>query len=73
MVSSMYDVKIDYIENPRNERFQNELEVSNQGLKNIGFNPIYLNKGLIKDIHDLSLSLTDSFDSSIVLNSPKWK
>ncbi len=72
IISSSYKVNIDYVANPRKELAKNELEVSNQGLTSLGFNPILLNNHLIDDIQVLAKSSTSRFNKSNVLNSPSW-
>ena len=68
IISSSYNAKIDYVANPRKELAKNELEVSNQGLTSLGFNPILLNNHLIDDIQVLAKSSTSRFNKSNVLN-----
>ena len=72
IISEQYGSDIDYLDNPRKELAENELEVSNDGLKSLGFQPILLNKGLIEDIELLAKSTQDNFNKNNVLNSPSW-
>ena len=72
IISEQYGSDIDYLDNPRKELAENELEVSNDGLKSLGFQPILLNKGLIEDIELLAKSTQDNFNKKNVLNSPSW-
>ena len=50
MISAKTGVDMTFLDNPRKELAENELEVSNQGLVNLGFNPTLLNEGLVDDI-----------------------
>jgi UDP-sulfoquinovose synthase len=50
---------------------ENELEVSNHGLRSLGFEPIKLSDKLIEDVQQVAKQ-SDRFDQSKVLNSPKW-
>ncbi len=72
LVSKLYKVKIKKIKNPRKELAKNELEVSNEGLKSIGFNPILLSNNLINEINFLAKDLSKNFNKKHILNSPKW-
>jgi UDP-sulfoquinovose synthase len=42
-----------FLENPRNEPAQNELEVSNAGLSALGFSPKLINEGLLAEIGEV--------------------
>ena len=50
LVSSKTGSQIQFVENPRKEKSQNDLYVENIGLKSLGFNPKLLNDSLIDDI-----------------------
>jgi len=51
---------------------KNDLEVSNDGLKSLGFQPITLNNNLIDDIRLLANTTKANFNKENVLNSPLW-
>lgn len=72
MISKKYGSKISYINNPRKELAENELEVSNQGLTSLGFKPILLNDGLIDDIHSVAKYFKNTFNKDKILTSPNW-
>ena len=72
MISRKTGVDIAFLDNPRKELAENELEVSNQGLVNLGFSPTYLDQGLIEDIMVVAESTTGRFNSANVNTSPKW-
>jgi len=72
LVGKLFGVEVENVPNPRKELAENELEVENEGLKGLGFNPITLNDSLIQDVKDLAEHCKDKFDQSKVLNSPKW-
>lgn len=73
LVSSITNVGISYIENPRNELPTNKLEVTNEGLISLGFEPIRLTNALIDDVSRIAHAVSNRFDKSKILNSPKWK
>ena len=70
--SKSYNGNIKYIDNPRKELSKNELEVNNQGLKSLGFNPITLSNSLIDDIKFVALKMKSNFKKENILTSPKW-
>ena len=72
IISDQYGSKINYLKNPRKELEKNDLEVSNDGLKSIGFQPITLNNNLIDDIRLLANTTKANFNKENVLNSPLW-
>ncbi|MGB0797698.1 MAG: NAD-dependent epimerase/dehydratase family protein [Planktomarina sp.] len=63
---------IQFVENPRKELAENELEVSNAGLVSLGFEPIKLNEGLVDDVRFISEKTRENFNKDNVLSSPKW-
>ena len=64
--------EIQTLENPRKELRENELEVSNEGLVSLGFEPTFLSDGLIDDVRVLSEQTRHNFAAENVLSSPKW-
>ncbi len=72
IISDQYGSKINYLKNPRKELEKNDLEVSNDGLKSLGFQPITLNNNLIDDIRLLANTTKANFNKENVLNSPLW-
>ena len=72
MVAEMYSVEVSEIENPRKELAVNELEVQNDGLRSLGFEPILLSDGLVDDVKTLASSFSTRINPSKILNSPKW-
>lgn len=72
ILKDKYGAEVSLVENPRNELADNELEVSNEGLKSLGFDPITLNDELIEDVKIIAEQLEKNFRPEIVLNSPKW-
>lgn len=72
IIVTQYGGEVAYIENPRKELAENELEVSNLGLVSLGFKPILLDKSLVDDVHVIASMYNQNFDSNLVLNSPVW-
>ena len=71
-VAGLYRGLVSYVDNPRKELAENELAVSNQGLKSLGFKPILLDDGLLDDVKFIAESMKDNLNQSNILSSPKW-
>lgn len=63
---------VEYVNNPRKELAENDLDVSNSGLVSLGFNPITLNAALIEDVRAIAESAAANFRKRNVMNSPRW-
>jgi len=50
MIADKTNAKIEYVNNPRNEAAENELDVENQRLLGLGLNPITLEEGLLEEV-----------------------
>ena len=73
IVSKKFKGKIVNYENPRVELKENELDVSNEGFKSLGFKPKLLSDELLNDVSFLNIKNSATFDASKVLNSPNWR
>lgn len=71
IIEAQYGASIEFKDNPRKELPENELAVSNLGLRSLGFEPVTLNEGLINDVKAIA-ALSEKFDPSRVMTSPKW-
>lgn len=49
-VAKMTEAEVRYYDNPRNEDPKNDLKFSNEGLLNLGLNPITLDEGLLDEV-----------------------
>ncbi len=72
LISKKFNVNIDYLENPRKELAENDLEVSNKGFMNLGFKPKLLSDGLVEDVKFIANETKESFNKKNVNNSPSW-
>ena len=70
LISEKYGSNINYVENPRKELAENDLEVSNAGLKSLGFEPITLSESLIDDVKFIAEK--GNVKKENILTSPKW-
>ena len=73
IIKEKYDAEIEFVDNPRNEASENELEVHNEGLVSLGFRPIFLNDKLIDDVEHIAEECSNKLKKENILNSPKWK
>lgn len=64
--------KISYKDNPRKELAENDLDVSNAGLKSLGFEPILLDIDLVKDVTAIAFLCKENFKLQNIMSSPKW-
>lgn len=54
MISSRTGIGIEYVANPRNEASENDLHVRNEGLLDLGLEPITLARGLMEEVVDIA-------------------
>lgn len=73
MVSEKTGVPINYQENPRKERAENDLMVENQGLQSLGFTPTLLKENLVDDAFAMAVKYKENIDPSVIDATPyKW-
>lgn len=72
ILGSSYDCKVDFLKNPRKELAENELEVSNAGLRSLGFEPITLTDSLIEDVKFIAEEFKSKINPENINNSPDW-
>lgn len=72
ILGSSYDCKVDSLKNPRKELAENELEVSNAGLRSLGFEPITLTDSLIEDVKFIAEEFKSKINPENINNSPDW-
>ena len=72
IISKQYGAAIRFHDNPRKELSENDLEVDNQGLRSLGFEPIKLNAGLINDVQYIASQMKNNLKKENILSSPKW-
>lgn len=73
LVSEKTDAKIEFIENPRNEASENELNVKNMGLLALGLQPTTLQDGLTSEIFDIAKKYRQRCDPSKIPCTSLWK
>lgn len=74
LVADKTGVNLNFIENPRQEAAENELEVSNRKFKGLGLDPILLdsNLGLIDDVNEIAKKYSDRCIREKILPSSFW-
>ena len=72
LVSKMTGAPIDYVENPRNEAAENELDVQNRRLLNLGLEPITLDTGLMEEVTDIARRYAHRCDQSRIPCTSMW-
>lgn len=72
ILESQYGAEIAFHDNPRKELPENELEVSNVGLRSLGFEPTTLEQSLVEDVKFLAEQTRKFFNVDNVLSSPRW-
>lgn len=72
MISDKTGVEIGFQDNPRKEAAENQLRVSNQGLRSLGFEPITLDDHLMKEIESTVVAFKDRIDHSVIDSKARW-
>jgi len=72
MMEKLYQAKVKFLDNPRKELAENQLEVDNTGLKSLGFEPIKLSNRLVDDVLYIAQQMKDNMKKENILTSPRW-
>lgn len=72
LISSIANVPITFMSNPRNEADKNDLVVENNQLLKLGLDPITLSKGLLEEIQDIAKKYVNRVDKSKIPAKSKW-
>jgi len=72
LVSQMTGAEIRYLENPRKEAPENDLDVSNEGLLRLGLDPTRLSEGLMEEVIDVARRWRHRCDASKVVSTSRW-
>jgi len=71
-ISAKTGVGIGFQDNPRKEAAENQLRVSNQGLRSLGFEPITLDDHLMVEIENTVGAYKDRLDRCVIDSKARW-
>ncbi|MEY2340838.1 NAD-dependent epimerase/dehydratase family protein [Acidithiobacillus sp. IBUN Pt1247-S3] len=54
LIHELTGAELQFVDNPRNEHVENELQVENQGLQHLGLQPITLSAGLLAEVSEVA-------------------
>lgn len=72
-ISDRVRVRIQYIENPRLEAEENELQVENDKFLALGLNPTTLTEGFIEEVTKVAKKYASRCDHSKIMPTSKWR
>lgn len=71
-VAELYDAEVGLMDNPRAELAENDLEVSNEGLRSLGFKPITLDESLVHEVTDIARKYRDRINGDAIMSKARW-
>lgn len=73
MISEKTGGKIEFLENPRKEKAENELFVENKSFIGLGLEPTKLSEGFLEEVSEVTRKYADNCNRSKIAPSSFWK
>ncbi|MDD3760892.1 MAG: NAD-dependent epimerase/dehydratase family protein [Acidithiobacillus sp.] len=73
LIHELTGAEMQFVDNPRNEQVENELQVENQGLQNLGLQPITLSAGLLAEVSEVADKYQHRCQSSKIPARSRWR
>jgi UDP-sulfoquinovose synthase len=72
LVSGLTGAEIDFVDNPRNEAAENDLDAENHQLRDLGLDPIRLDDALLREVTDVAARYAHRCDRSKIPCRSRW-